>query len=104
METLLHKMRDIVRQCDTARVPVWVKQLHLPIIIPTKNITGDMPKKVRPYVEIGKKYRAILNKHGALSAITKRGLLGLKPDEYKTVGYWLCKDITMFPEDLRRRE
>jgi protein gp37 len=98
-------VRDIVRQFGAAGVPRFVKQLHLPLVRPVRNIVSDMPFS-NAGVQGGKTYRATMNKHGAVSAIidNNRTLFGLKPCEYERVGLWLCKDIKLFPEDLRVRE
>lgn len=102
----LEWIRSIVAQCKAAGVLVYVKQIPLPKIISLRNFVSDIPISIkhRPFIERGKVYKAIVNKHGAISAITKNGLLGLKPDEFRKIGNWVSHDPDEFPEDLRVQE
>ena len=96
---------DLVGQCQAANVSVFVKQLQLPKVKPKWDIRSEIPSTIKPplIAKAGKPYKAILNKHGALSARVNKELLGLKPDEYEIIGNWVSHKMEEWPEDLRIR-
>lgn len=96
--------RDLANQGKAANVSIFIKQGPMPKVRVLKNIVSEIPVGVRPFVQYGKIYKAIMNKHGAISAITKDGLLGLKPDEFQRVGFWVSHKPEEWPEDLRLRQ
>lgn len=100
----LEHIRSIVQQCAAAGVGCFVKQISLPKVMPLKNIVSDIPSGIGPYVQKGKSYKAIVNQFGAVSAITERGLLGLKPDEFRAIGSYVEHDIQKFPKWARVKD
>lgn len=96
-------MIDIVEQCQAAGVPVFVKQVSLPKIKALWMVRSDIPGEPLRVIP-GKIYKAIMNKYGAISAITKKGILGLKPDEFEVVGSWVSHNPNEWPKPLQVRE
>lgn len=50
-----------------------------------KNVRSGIPGREHISITKGQLYDAEVNKHGAVSACTEYGLLGVKPDEYEFV-------------------
>ena len=96
-------MIDVVEQCEAVGLPVFVKQVSLPKIRALREVRSDIPGEPIRVLQ-GKIYKTIMNDYGAISAITKKGILGLKPDEFDIIGTYVSHNPDEWPAKRRVRE